>query len=170
MARSENGECGQEAISQEGPLRKRQGTLAIHANKNDPEEQMEFLYEAIVMGYLTRGTRFCCPQYTIKPDSGKGEWRCSERVIIAEVTTAADLGDFVRKAVELHDQGREKVRKQLRGSFKAYPNIAEWPIEIHLFVREDRKDDLLKIIDSRKLQFKVFTLEHAFRRWKWDTK
>jgi len=29
-------------------------------------------------------------------------------------------------------------------------------------------DDLLKMIDSRKLQFKVFTLEHAFRSWKWD--
>src|SRR5260370_42265000 len=100
---------------------------------------MEFLYEAIVMGFLTRGNRFCCPQYTIKPDSGKGEWRCPDfvvldfdtpQVIIAEVTTASNLGDFVAKAVQLHDQGREKVRKQLMASFK-FPNIVEWPIEIH---------------------------------------
>src|SRR5260370_40562493 len=107
---------------------------------------MEFLYEAIVMGFLTRGNRFCCPQYSIKADSGKGEWRCPDfvvldleekRVIIADVTTAEDLLDFARKAAELHDQGREKVRKQLVKSFKAYRNIAEWPIEIHLFVRED---------------------------------
>jgi hypothetical protein len=66
-----------------------------------------------------------------------------------------------------HDKGKEKVRRQLAG-FKAYPNIAEWPIEIHLFVREDREADLRKRIEPRKLQFKVFTLEHAFRRWKWD--
>jgi hypothetical protein len=79
------------------------------------------------------------------------------------------LADFVGKAVELHDQGREKVRKQLMAGFKAYPNIAEWPIEIHLFVREDRECDLRKRLEKRRLQFKVFTLEHAFRRWKWDS-
>ena len=138
---------------------------------------MEFIYETIVMGFLTRGKRFCCPQYSIKDDSGRGEWRCPDfvvldleekRVIVVEVTTAADLRTFKVKAMELHDQGRERVRKQLMRSFRAYPNIAEWPIEIHLFVREDRRDDLLKIIEDRKLQFKVFTLEHAFRRWKWD--
>jgi hypothetical protein len=89
-------------------------------------------------------------------------------VIIAEVTTAWDVAIFARKAVELLDKGREKVRRQLVAGFKAYPNIAEWPIEIHLFVREDREADLRKLLDSRKLQFKAFTLEHAFRRWKWD--
>lgn len=139
---------------------------------------MELLYEAIVMGFLTRGNRFCCPQYSIKADSGEGDWRCPDfvvldlkekRVIIAEVTTAWELATFVAKAFELHDQGREKVRKQLMRSFKAYPNIAEWPIEIHLFVREDRDPDLRKLLDKRKLEFKVFTLEHAFRRWKWDS-
>ena len=77
--------------------------------------------------------------------------------------------ECVRAAVELYDQGREKVRRQLMASFKVYPNIAEWPIDIHLFVREDRETDLRKRLEKRKLQFKVFTLEHAFRRWKWDS-
>jgi len=107
---------------------------------------MEFLYEGIVGAFLSRNHRFVCPQYSIKADSGKGDWRSPDfvvldleekRVIIVEVTAAEDLADFVGKAVELHDQGREKVRKQLMAGFKAYPNIAEWPIEIHLFVRED---------------------------------
>jgi hypothetical protein len=138
---------------------------------------MEHLYEEIVGAFLTRNHRFVCPQYVIKADGEKGEWRCSDfvvldveekRVIIAEVTTAWSLADFAVKAFELYDHGKEKVRKQLVGSFKAYPKIAEWPIEIHLFVREDRRDDLRKRIEPRKLQFKVFTLEHAFRRWKWD--
>src|SRR5258708_16972324 len=138
---------------------------------------MDQLYEEIVGAFLSRNHRFVCPQYVIKADSGKGEWRCSDfvvmdleekRVVIAEVTTAEDLGDFVKKAGELHEQGREKVRRQLVAGFKAYPNIAEWPIEIHLFVREDRESDLRKRLEPRKLQFKVFTLEHAFRRWKWD--
>jgi hypothetical protein len=35
-------------------------------------------------------------------------------------------------------------------------------------VREDRKDELEKMLCIRNLQFKVFTLEYAFRRWKWD--
>jgi hypothetical protein len=68
--------------------------------------------------------------------AGGGCWRhpndrCSDfvvldleekRVIIAEVTTAENLGNFVLKAVELHEQGTEKVRKQLVAGFKAYPN------------------------------------------------
>jgi len=137
---------------------------------------MEFVYEAIVGAFLTRNHRFVCPQYSIK--SNGGDWRSldfvvldleEKRVILVEVTTAEDLGDFVGRAVELHDQGREKVRKQLVAGFRAYPNIAEWPIEIHLFVREDREGDLRKRLEKRKLQFKVFTLEHAFRRWKWDS-
>jgi len=139
---------------------------------------MEFLYEGIVGAFLSRNHRFVCPQYSIKADSGKGDWRSPDfvvldleekRVIIVEVTAAEDLADFVGKAVELHDQGREKVRKQLMAGFKAYPNIAEWPIEIHLFVREDREGDLRKRLEKRRLQFKVFTLEHAFRRRKWDS-
>src|SRR5258708_25671091 len=136
---------------------------------------MEYLYEAIVGAFLSRKHRFVCPQYSIKADSG-GEWRSLEfvvlddkRIIIVEVTTASDLADFVGKAVELHDQGREKVRRQLVAGFKAYPNIVEWPIEIHLFVREDREGDLQKRLEERKVQFKVFTLEQAFRRWKWDS-
>ena len=140
---------------------------------------MELLYEAIVMGFLTRNNQFVCPQYSIKADGGEGDWRRPDfvvldlkekRVVIAEVTMASDLGDFVKKAVELHERGREKIRLQLRRSAKAFPSIGEWPMEIHLFVREDRRDDLLKIIASHKLQFKVFTLEHAFRRWKWYAK
>jgi hypothetical protein len=138
---------------------------------------MEYLYEAIVDAFLTRNERFVCPQYSIKSDGEQEDWRCPDfvvldlkdkRVIIAEITTAWDVAKFVVKALELHDHGREKVRKQLMGSFKAFPNIAEWPIEIHLFVREDREIDLRKQLEKRKLQFKVFTLEHAFRRWKWD--
>jgi len=140
------------------------------------EVKMEHLYEEIVGAFLSRNHRFVCPQYVIKPDGEKGEWRCSDfvvmdleekRIVIAEVTTAEDLGNFVLKAVELHDQGREKVRKQLMASFKL-PNVVDWPVEIHLFVREDRESDLRKRLETRKLQFKVFTLEHAFRRWKWD--
>ena len=141
------------------------------------EVRMEHLYESIVGAFLTRNHRFVCPQYVITPDSGKGEWRCldfvvldveEKRIVVVEVTTSAEFADFVRDAIELHDKGREKVRKQVVAAFNAYPNIAEWPIEIHLFVREDRESDLRKRLEARKLQFKVFTLEHAFRRWKWD--
>jgi len=136
-------------------------------------KKMEHLYEGIVGAFLSRNHRFVCPQYPIKADGGKGDWRSldfvvldleEKRIIIVEVTTASDLADFVEKAVELHDQGREKVRKQLVAGFKAYPNIVKWPIEIHLFVREDREGDLRKRLENRKLQFKVFTLENELRR------
>ena len=148
-----------------------------HSCKDREGKSMEYLYEAIVGAFLSRNHRFVCPQYSIKADSGR-EWRSldfvvlgleEKRVIIVEVTAAENLADFVGRAVELHDLGREKVRRQLVAGFKAYPNIAEWPIEIHLFVREDRETDLRKQLEKRKLQFKVFTLEHAFRRWKWDS-
>src|SRR6266849_3408217 len=95
---------------------------------------VEHLYEAIVGAFLSRNKRFVCPQYVIR-NGEKSEWRCADfvvldleekRVIIAEVTTAADLGTFAAKAIELHEQGREKVRRQLVAGFKAYPNIAEW--------------------------------------------
>jgi len=36
---------------------------------------LEYLYEAIVGAFLTRNKRFVCPQYSIKADSGKGDWR-----------------------------------------------------------------------------------------------
>jgi hypothetical protein len=77
---------------------------------------MEFLYEAIVGDFLTRNTRFACPQYSIKADS-EGDWRCPDfvvldlkekRVVIAEVTAAWDLGDFVAKALELTTTARKK--------------------------------------------------------------
>jgi hypothetical protein len=140
---------------------------------------MEFLYEAIVMGFLTRGNRFCCPQYSIKADSGKGDWRCPDfvvldfdtpQVIIAEVTAGADMRRFAAKAKELYDHGRERIREELIDRAKStIPNIAEWPTEIQLFVREDRKDALEKTLQSRKLQFRVFTLEQAFQRWKQES-
>lgn len=136
---------------------------------------MEFLYEAIVMFYLTRGNRFCCPQFSIKADSGKGDWRTLDfvvldfdtpQVIVAEVTTAWDMGPFVAKAKELHDEGRERIRMELADRAKVtIPDIAKWPINIHLFVRTDRKVDLEKDIEGRR--FEVFTLEQAFPRWKW---
>ncbi len=136
---------------------------------------MEFLYEAIVMYYLTRGNRFCCPQFSIKADSGKGEWRSLDfavldfdtpQVIIAEVTTAWDTGPFVAKAKELYDEGRERIRRELADRAKTtIPDIAKWPINIHLFVRQDRKVDLQKGIEGRR--FEVFTLEQALPRWKW---
>src|SRR6266446_75756 len=141
---------------------------------------MEFLYEGIVMGFLTRGNRFCCPQYSIKADSGKGDWRCPDfvvpdfetpQVIIAEVTTAADMRPFVAKAKELHDHGRQRIRKELMDNAKStIPNIAEWPIEIQLFVREDRKADLENRIDKLQFQVEVITLERAFERWKVSAK
>lgn len=136
---------------------------------------MEFLYEAIVMDYLTRGNRFCCPQFSVKADSGKGDWRSLDfvvldfdtpQVIIAEVTTASDMGPFAAKAKELHDQGTERIRKELADRAKrTIPDIAKWPINIHLFVREDRVVDLRKDIERYKLD--VYTLEQAFPRWKW---
>ncbi len=44
---------------------------------------MEFLYEAIVMGYLTsRGNRFCCPQYSVKSADGKPDWRCPDFLVL----------------------------------------------------------------------------------------
>ena len=137
---------------------------------------MEFLYEAIVMGFLTRGNRFCCPQYSIKSDSGEGDWRCPDfvvldfetpQVIIAEVTTGADMRRFAAKAKELYDHGRERIRKELMDRAKStIPNIAEWPIEIQLFVREDRKADLENRIGKLRLEVEVITLERAFQRWK----
>src|SRR6266849_3387287 len=113
---------------------------------------MEFLYEAIVMGFLTRGNRFCCPQYSIKSDSGKGEWRCPDfvvldfdtpQVIIAEVTAGADMRRFATKAKELHLHGKQKIRRELIDRAKAtIPKLAEWEINIQLFVREKLKADL----------------------------
>ena len=136
---------------------------------------MEFLYEAIVMFYLARGNRFCCPQFSIKADSGKGDWRSLDfvvldfdtpQVIVAEVTPAGDMGPFAAKAKELYDQGAERIRKELADRAKAtIPDIAKWPIKFHLFVRQDRGVDLRKNIEGYK--FDVYTLEQAFPRWKW---
>jgi hypothetical protein len=129
---------------------------------------LEFLYEAMVMNFLTLNRQFVCPRYSIKTDDGRGDWRCvdfvamdfeEKRVILAEVTTAWNLENFVAKAAELHEEGRGRVGHQMN---------VDWPIEIHLFVREDRKDELEKMLHIRRLHFKVFTLEHAFRRWNWD--
>lgn len=137
---------------------------------------MEFLYEAIVMGFLTRNGQFVCPQYSIKADGGKGDWRCPDfvvldfdtpQVIIAEVTTGADMRRFAAKAKELYDHGRERIRKELTDRAKStIPNIAGWPIEIQLFVREDRKADLENRIGKLQFQVEVVTLERAFQRWK----
>jgi hypothetical protein len=141
---------------------------------------MEFLYEAIVMGFLTRGNSFCCPQYSIKVDSGKEDWRCPDfvvldfeapQVIIAEVTAGADMRPFATKAKELHDHGRQRIRKELMDRAKStIPNIAEWPIEIQLFVCEDRKADLENRIGKLQFQAEVITLERAFQRWKESAK
>lgn len=139
---------------------------------------MEFLYEAIVMGFLTRNNQFVCPQYSIKSDDGKGDWRCPDfvvldfdtpQVIIAEVTTGENMRTFVDKAKELHDQGLPRVRKQLIENLKSIPNIADWPIEIQLFVREDRKADLENRIGKLRFQVEVITLERAFQRWKQES-
>lgn len=105
------------------------------------------LYEALVMGYLTQNRQFVCPQYSIKPDKGNGDWRCPDfvvldfdtpQVIVAEVTAGESMGRFVAKAKELHDHGRDRIRKELTDRAKStIPKIAEWPIVIQLFVRED---------------------------------
>jgi hypothetical protein len=53
------------------------------------------------------------------------------------------MGPFVTKAKELRDHGRERIRKELIDRAKSrIPNIADWPINTQLFVREDRKADL----------------------------
>src|SRR5258708_19967695 len=98
---------------------------------------MEHHYEEIVGAFLSRNHPFVCPQYVIsRSDGEKGEWRCSDfvvldleekRVIIAEVTTAENLGNFVLKAVELHEQGRYKFALQLYAAFKSYPTTAACP-------------------------------------------
>lgn len=136
---------------------------------------MEFLYEAIVMFYLTRGNRFCCPQFSIKADRGEGDWRSVDfvvldfdtpQVIIAEVNTAWDMGPFATKAKELYDKGRERIRKELADrATAAIPDIGKWPLNVHLFVRQDRVVDLRKDIEGYK--FDVYTLERALSRWTW---
>lgn len=91
-------------------------------------------------------------------------------MIIAEVTTAGDMRPFLAKAKELYDHGRQRIRKELIDRAKStIPNIAEWPITIQLFVREDRKEALEMTLQSHKLQFSVFTLEQAFQRWKQES-
>lgn len=136
---------------------------------------MEFLYEAIVMYYFTRGNRFCCPQFSIKADTGKGDWSSPDfvvldfdtpQVIIAEVTTALDMGPFVAKAKELYDQGAERIRRELADRAKTtIPDIAKWPINIHLFVRHGRVVDLRNSIEGYK--FEVYALERALHCWTW---
>jgi hypothetical protein len=143
---------------------------------------MEFLYEGVVQGYLTRGgNRFCCPQYGIKSESGKEDWRCpdflvldfeAEQVILAEVSTAWNIRSMADKAVELQYQGIPKLRQQLMGKVvSTFPDLARWPIKIHLFVREDRKDELAKVLEGRmdKRDFEIIALEQTFRRWKWES-
>ena len=141
---------------------------------------MESIYEGIVLGYLTRcGNRFCCPQYGIKTESGKEDWRCpnfvvldfeTKQVILAEVTTAWNIKSMGDKAIQLHDQGIAKLQQQLTGKVvSACPDLSSWPVKIQLFVREDRKDELAKALEGRvdKRDFEIITLEEAFRRWKW---
>jgi hypothetical protein len=140
---------------------------------------VEFLYEAIVMGYLARGNRFVCPQFSIKGEKGEADWRCPDfvvldfdtpQVVVVEVTAREDMPRFVTKVKELYDHGRQRIREELAERARStIPNIVGWPVEIHLFVREDRKDELEKILGIRKLPCKVFTLEEAFRRWKWES-
>jgi hypothetical protein len=143
---------------------------------------MEFLYEALVLGYLTRGgNRFCCPQYGIKTESGKEDWRCPDfvvldfeekQVILAEVTTAWNIKSMAGKAVEMQNEGFPRLRQQLIGRVEStFPDLATWRVKIQLFVREDRKDDLTKALEGRMNNgnFEIITLEQAFKRWKWDT-
>ena len=138
---------------------------------------MEYLYEGIVLGYLSQRNKFVCPQYSIKAKGGKQDWRCPDfvvldleekRVILAEVTTSWSLRDFVEKAVELNDAGKDKVRKQLTET-KGLPYIRDWQISILLFVREDRRDYLEAQLKGR-IPFEIVTLEDAFRRWKWESR
>ena len=48
--------------------------------------------------------------------------------------------------------------------------LAEWPIEIQLFVHEDRKADIENRIGKQQFQVEVITLERAFQRWKESAK
>src|SRR6267154_2394071 len=129
---------------------------------------MEFLYEALVLSFLTNGgNRFCCPQYSIKHTDGKPDWRCPDfvvldfdesRVIVAEVTTAWDIKRLAKKTVELHDQGIPRIREQFKS--ESFAKIAEWPIRLQLFVREDRKAALEKELAGHvdKRNFEVIAL------------
>jgi hypothetical protein len=140
---------------------------------------MEYLYELLVLAYLTRGgNRFCCPQYGLK--SGKDDWRCpdfvvldfeAKQVILAEVTAAYEIRSKAKKAIELHDEGIPRLRQQLIERVNStFPDLGTWPIRIHLFVREGREGDLIKALKGRirTEDYQIVTLEQAFRRWKWD--
>jgi hypothetical protein len=142
---------------------------------------MEFLYEGIVLAYLTRGgNRFACPQYGIKSESGKDDWRCPDfvvldfevkQIILAEVTTAWNIKSMASKAVELHDDGIAKLRRQLVEKVSStFPDLATWRIRIQLFVREGREGDLAKSLEGRLTteDYEIVTLEQAFRRWTWE--
>jgi hypothetical protein len=51
---------------------------------------MEFLYEALALGFLTSGNgKFCCPQFAIKTDDGKGEWRCPDFIVLERAAFSA---------------------------------------------------------------------------------
>jgi len=138
---------------------------------------MEFLYEALVLGYLTNGgNRFCCPQYCIKSAGEKSDWRCPDflvldfdtsRVIVAEVTTAWNIKPLTAKTIELHDQGIPRIKEQLKT--ESFAKIVDWPIRLQLFVREDRKADMQKALAAHidESNFEVIALEHVCQRWKW---
>lgn len=140
---------------------------------------MEFLYEALVMGYLTTGgQRFCCPQYAIKTEKGEGDWRCPDlvildfkekQVIVAEVTAAYDMRRFAAKTKRLYTEGLPRLKQQLTQALGSEcPKLVEWPIVIRAFVREDRKDDLNRLLEGYIPDFGVVTLEEALQRWKPD--
>ena len=142
---------------------------------------MEFLYEAFVLAYLTRGgNRFCTPQYGIKTEDGKEDWRCPDfvaldfekrQIILAEVTSAWNIGTMAKKVVEMQNQGVPKLRQQMADKIQAaIPELSKWETKIQLFVREDRKPDLEKQLEGKldKKAFEIITLEETFRRWKWD--
>ena len=135
---------------------------------------MEFLYEAIVMAYLTRNKKaFVCPQFSIEDGTNK-EWRCPDfvaldfektQLIVAEVSTGSDMGRIAKEADQIYKHGIPKIKMQL-ARIKSIPDLAGWKVRMQMFVREDLKGDLEKRIKKLGFEADVISLEQTFRRWK----
>lgn len=89
---------------------------------------MEFLYEAIVMSYLTRNKKvFVCPQFSIEDGTNK-EWRCPDfvaldlektQLIVAEVSTSSDMGRMAKKLTKSISTAYPKSKCNWPGSSRS---------------------------------------------------
>ena len=75
------------------------------------------------------------------------------------------------KTVELYNEGIPRLRQQFSKMLEPhFRELTKWPIQIQLFVRADRRDDLGHALEGRidKQHFKIITLEETLQRWKPD--